>query len=79
MTEWSEALSVEALVVTGSDPTLARKYLFAVYSSLYDHSVLLRQVGIKEMLHLSLISTDAKSTRDIPRPFFNMSKGLQKK
>ena len=29
---------MEALVVTGSDPTLARKYLFAVYSSLYDHS-----------------------------------------
>ena len=38
--EWSEAPSVEPLVVTGSDPALANEYLFAVYSSLYDHSVM---------------------------------------
>ena len=38
MAEWSEAPSVEPLVVTGSDPALANEYLFAVYSSLYDHS-----------------------------------------
>ena len=38
MAEWSKAPSVEPLVVTGSDPALAKEYLFAVYSSLYDHS-----------------------------------------
>ena len=38
MAEWSKAPSVELLVVTGSDPALANDYLFAVYSSLYDHS-----------------------------------------
>ena len=38
MAEWSKAPSVEPLVVTGSDPALANDYLFAVYSSLYDHS-----------------------------------------
>ena len=71
---------MEALVVTGSDPTLARKYLFAVYSSLYDHSAIVHMsfnyvgsfpIHLKKIL-VSRIHTILLARQEIPS---NMYRG----